>query len=316
MKKYINLIVALGLLFLAFLLLRHDQTQNDASHACEVLLKTGAIYPFSENHVPIEWVGGLPFVQVSVNGSPGLPFVLATGMGVCIFDEELARQLQISPVNASLSDAGEKILLGEIHSLRIGAADARNIPVLFNNLDWTLAHFGKFAAGFIGYGFWENFEARFDFPDSTLTLTQADSIPWPLENSDSQVVLPFDNFAEQPRHVFVKALVNEKEVSLEIDTMIRDGLYLAGTPDRYQPGVFFGDKNTAAPAAREQTIQTGRVSRLNLGGMELTDIRTQFSCIVSPKENFSDANVLGMGVLKHLKVTLNYKKQQLMLENK
>jgi len=313
MKKYINLIIALVLLFLAFLFLRHYREQNDPSAACERLLQAGTVYSISGNRIPIEMVAGLPFVQVSVNGSPGLPFVLATGMGVCILDAELAQQMNISPTNRSLSESGQKILLGEIASLRLGAAEARDVPVLINNLDWTLAQLGKYAAGFIGHGFLENFETVFDFPDSTLVLTPADTLPAALLNSDSLVVLPFANPTEQPRHVFVAAQVNGKAVLLEMDTLVRDGLFLSGTPDRYQPGVLLGDKNATTT---RNSLQAGLVSRLQFGHLELTEIPTQFSCLVSPETNFSDANVLGMGVLKQLKVTLNYKKQQLTLEKK
>lgn len=313
MKKFINLIIALSLLFFAFLLLRNYRDQRDPSAACERLLQTGTDYSFSGNQVPINMVDGLPFVQVSVNGSPGLPFVLATGMGVCILDAELAQQLNISPQNSSLSESGQKILLGEITSLRIGAAEARDVPVLINDLDWTLAQFGKYAAGFIGHGFLENFESVFDFPDTTLRLTPADTLPDAQPNSDSLVVLSFANPAEQPRHVFVPAQVNSKDVLLEMDTLVRDGLYLSGTPDRYQPGVLLGDKNATIT---RPSIQMGLVSRLQLGLLELTEIPTQFSCVVSPEKNFADANVLGMGVLKQLKVTLNYKKQQVTFEKK
>ena len=304
------------MLFLAFLILRHYQTIHDPSYACEELLKTKAAYPFQESHVPLKFIGGLPVVTVSVNGSPGLPFVLATGMGVCVFDEELAHQLKLTPSSASLTDEGKKILLAEINSLRIGAAEARNVPVLFNNLDWTPEHFGKYVAGFIGYGFLQNFESIFNFPDSVLTLSPADSAPYNFVNSDSLVLLPFANLTEQPRHVFVNAQVNEKEVSLEIDTMIRDGLYLAGTPDRYKPGVFFGEKNETKPTVRPHTIQRGNVAKLKLGDFEVTNIATQFSCIVAPETTFSDANVLGMDVLRQFKMTLNYKKRQLILEKK
>lgn len=316
MKKIINLLIAIVLLLLAFLLLRHYKNMHDPSFACEELLKTESVYLFQEQSVPIKMFGGLPVVQVSVNNSPGLPFVLATGMGICVFDEELARQLKLAPPKVSVTNDGKELLLGEIGLLQIGAAKVPNVPVLINNLDWTQEHFGKFVAGFIGYGFLQHFETVFDFPDSMLTLSPTDSLPDTIQNSDSLIVLPFANVTERQRHVFVNARVNEKEVPLEIDTMIRDGLYLAGTPDRYQPGVFFGDKNETTRVARSHTIQRGNVSRLKLGDFQLNDIGTHFSCIVSPQRSFSDANVLGMGVLKQFKMTLNYKKRQLILEKR
>ncbi|MBN2090927.1 hypothetical protein JW964_15045 [candidate division KSB1 bacterium] len=312
----IPLLIVLGLLIVY---LKNEIEKNDPSYACELILKQQIPAQPPDSIIRFELWNELPYITAAVNGSAPLPFIFATSMGVCSYDQELADIQKLTDGSTNLnytsySGRNLPLKLGQFDSLQLGQCLGKNIPVFLNNLDWTFNSFGKYAAGFIGYEFLKNYAVECNFLTGTMKLTKTDTLPCELEESDSLAVLPFIHYPEFPRQVFVKARINQRDMVLVLDTLVPDGLLLAGTPDRYQPGVTFGGFENTARQGRSHTIQRGTVSSLELGGILLTNIPTQFSCVVTPGEEAPLSNVLGMAVLKKLKFVISYPKQVVLFQ--
>ncbi len=310
------LLIIIGLLFIY---LKNEMEKNDPSYTCEMLLKQQIPSPPTDSLVQVELQNELPYILAAVNGRAPLPFILATSMGVCSYDEELAEIQNISAGATKLnytsySGRNLPLKLGQFDSLRVGNCTGRDVSVFLNNLDWTFPSFGKYAAGFIGYEFLKNYALECNFAAGIIKLTETDSRPYQLEESDSLAVLPFITHADFPRQVFIKARINQRDLILVLDTLVPDGLLVQGTPDRYQPGVTFGGFESTSRQGRHHTIQRGTISILELGGIQLTNIPTQFSCVVTPGEEAPLSNVLGMAVLKRLKLVINYPKKMVLFQ--
>jgi hypothetical protein len=323
MKKSLKIaligVPLLIIISLVFIYLKNEMEKNDPSYTCEMLLKQQSPTSPPDSHVQVELQNELPYIFAAVNGCAPLPFILATSMGVCSYDQELA-EIQNITVSAtklnytSYSGRNLPLKLGQFDSLRVGNGIGKDVPVFLNNLDWTFQSFGKYAAGFIGYEFLKNYALECNFAAGIIKLAETDTLPYQLEESDSLAVLPFISHPDFPRQVFIQARINQRDIVLVLDTLVPDGLLVQGTPDRYQPGVTFGGFESTSRQGRHHTIQRGTISTLELGGIQLTNIPTQFSCVVTPGEDAPLSNVLGMAVLKRLKLVINYPKQMVLFQ--
>lgn len=321
-KSFILSVIALLSLIIIVIIavyLKNKIDQNDPSYACEMLLKQPIPVLSQDSTVQVELWNELPYIYASVNGSANLPFILATSMGVCSYDLELAEIQNLTKeitksTYTSYSGQNLPLKLGQLRTIRLGLCVGENIPVFLNNLDWTFNSFGKFAAGFIGYEFLKNYELECHFAAGFIKLTETDSLPYQLEESDSLAIVPFVHHPDFPRQIFIVARINQRNIVLVLDTLVRDGLLLEGTPDRYQPGVSFGGFDNTVRQGRRHTIQRGTISSLELGKIQLTNIPTQFSCVVTPGEDAPLSNVLGMAVLKQLKFVISFPKRVVLFQ--
>ncbi len=313
-KFSLILLPLLLVIVLLFIYLKNEIEKNDPSYPYEMLLQQPVPTQPPDSMIRVELWKDLPYISANVNGSAPLPFILAISMGVCSYDQELAEIQKLTDGKIKLSYtsySGQNLPLnfGQFNSIKLGHSEEKNIPVFLNNLDWTYHSFGKYAAGFIGYGFLKNYEVACDFAAGSIKLLETDTLAYQLEESDSLAILPFILHPEFPSQVFIKARINQRDMVLVLDTLVPDGLLLEGTPDRYQPGVTFGGFENTVRQGRSHTIQRGTISSLELGRIQLTNIPTQFSCVVTPGEDAPLSNVLGMAVLKKLQLVISYPKK-------
>jgi len=154
--------VALFLLIILFSAMLVFQKRNDPSNTLLELLETGRPYYYQAERVPITRMGDLPIIPVSINGSPALPFLLATGAGVCVIDDNIGDALGLPRLTGhdllrEAAENGRSLKLWQCDAFTVGAATVKDIPVMLNNMDWTQRQFGTFIAGFIGYYFLSEF---------------------------------------------------------------------------------------------------------------------------------------------------------------
>ncbi|MCK5738121.1 aspartyl protease family protein [bacterium] len=300
--------VAFFLLITLFSIIMVFQKKNDPSNSMLKLLETGRPYYYQAERVPITRMGDLPIVPVSINGSPALPFLLSTGAGVCLIDDDIGKQLGLPQItsHALLQEAaenGHSLKLWQCDAFTVGAATVTGIPVMLNNMDWTHRQFGTFIAGFIGYNFLSEFMTLLDFPQNqvgfyhSLAQLDADSD----FASEDGVTLKMLADAVHPRHLFVNGIFCNREVKFAMDTGYAGGALLRAEKETF-PCVRLSEKSDFS--------YTGE---MQFHGLEQLIIPVDFTGRVNGNPKMPQASLLGMKVWSQYRIILDYKSKTVTL---
>jgi hypothetical protein len=135
--------------------------------------------------IPFELVGGLVYVQVSVNGTAPAPFVLDTGATYSVLPPETAAE-QALVTKETLPAAGPgrggdatmKIAGGV--SLRVGNLELKNQQVAVLSVDYITQQSGHPTSGILSVHAFEGLVVQVDYPAGLLRLFNAnDFVPAP-----------------------------------------------------------------------------------------------------------------------------------------
>lgn len=130
-----------------------------------------------ETRLDLKIVDPLPVVEVSVNGSKPLHFLIDTGGAEIIIDTELAKEVGAKLVSEMKGQfAGGKkaaVGLGKVDSIKIGDYIVRNVPI--NTLDFGLIakdfkQFNVDVRGVVGTRFLMHFISTIDYKNGALIL--------------------------------------------------------------------------------------------------------------------------------------------------
>jgi hypothetical protein len=130
--------------------------------------------------VAFQTVDPLPSVTASVNGVAA-PFTLDTG-ATFTFSAAMAAAAGISPVATVLVDHGNgpvTTYIGVVDSLRIGAVEIANVPVMWDDVSFIAAPGDGPPAGVIGTTIFYHFQTTMDYADRALTLRRCAPSPGP-----------------------------------------------------------------------------------------------------------------------------------------
>jgi hypothetical protein len=122
----------------------------------------------------------LPSVTASVNGTAA-SFTLDTG-ATFTFSAAMASIAGISPVATVLVDHGNgpvTTYVGVVDSLRIGAVEIANVPVMWDDVQFTAAPGDGEPVGVIGTTVFYHFQTTMDYAGRALTLRRAAPAPGP-----------------------------------------------------------------------------------------------------------------------------------------
>jgi Aspartyl protease/Tetratricopeptide repeat len=128
--------------------------------------------------VAFQTVDPLPSVAASVNGVAA-PFTLDTG-ATFTFSAAMASAAGITPVATVLVNHGNgpvATYIGVVDSLRIGALDIGNVPVMWDDVSFTAAPGDGVPVGVIGTTIFYRFQTTMDYSGRALTLRR--SVPFP-----------------------------------------------------------------------------------------------------------------------------------------
>ena len=300
--------VAVFLLVILFSAMLIFQKKSDPSNSMLELLKTRRPYYYQAERVPITRIGSLPIIPVSINGSPALPFLIATGAGVCVIDDAIGKALGLPPLvrHALLQEAaetGRNLKLWNCDRLTVGAATVENIPVMLNSMDWTQRQFGSFIAGFIGFNFLSKFITVLDFPSNQAgfyhTLAQLDSdIDFASEDG---VMLEMLSNATHPRHVFVKGMLCDREIKFAMDT-------------GYTGGALLRAESTTFPCVRRSEVTPFPYNGdIQIHGFEKMTIPVDFTGRIDGNPKMPQASLLGMKLWERYRIILDYTSKTVVL---
>jgi tetratricopeptide (TPR) repeat protein len=148
---------------------RIDSTLYSAVSGSPYLI-TGA----DSGPVTFQTLDPLPSVTASVNGAAA-PFTLDTG-ATFTFSAAMASAAGIRPVATVLVDHGHgpvTTYVGVVDSLRIGAVEIANVPVMWDDVSFTAGPGDGAPVGVIGTTIFYHFQTTMDYAGRALTLRRA-----------------------------------------------------------------------------------------------------------------------------------------------
>ena len=260
--------------------------------------------------IPFRWTPGQIEVQVSIEGRSPIWFVLDSGAEFSMLDEEVAKSWKVGPIVRS--GGRERI---ENAAVRIGSLSLPRQPFTL----WALDNFRRQKRdirGVIGCELFERYVVTVDFQKQVVILNEPRTYRPPA--AARRVPITFDG-----RLPVIQGAVTVRgkkvPARLMIDTGASQALVL-----RY-PFVtehhFFGSGDETKTS---ETVATGRRPFITIAADQLDLDRWTFK---SPKTTAygsaagaggytSNDGLLGNDVLQHFRVTFDYSRSQVILEER
>lgn len=270
--------------------------------------------------IPFDLVSSVIFLQVRVNDSQPLWFVLDTGASLTILDAERAKLLGIKfsivgkaeGAGGSLVDAG----LAKDVSFGLPGLDfqARQTGVMsLSNLN---RYTGRTVEGVLGHNFFSRFVVEIDYAARIINLYD----PKTFQYSGSGESVPIELKDNGPSVRARLALAGRAPIegNFRIDTGGSHALILNTPFVKAQNILQAVSKTIAAPAAGVggvTAVRLGRIQNLQLGRFTLEKPVTSFA--QSTKGALADPNLtgnIGGGSLRRFKIIFDYSNRRMILE--
>jgi hypothetical protein len=321
----ISRLILLGILLLIpLMLVCANRKQPQSNTALQNRPQSAPLTRFTSGtsalRIPFGLLSNVIFLQVRVNGSEPLWFVLDTGASATILDAARAKALGIKVSGGGdVEGAGENsTAAGMAKNVSFGLPGvdfhAREVGVLpLSNLN---RYVGRVVEGVLGHDFFSHFVVEIDYAARIINVYDpkgfqysgpGDSIPLELKDNGPSVHARLNLPGRAPI-----------EGSFRIDTGGSHALILNTPFVKTQKVLESISKTIAAPAAGvggETSVRLGRVQNLQLGRFALEEPVTTFA--QSPKGALANPDLtgnIGGGILRRFKVIFDYRNHRMILE--
>ena len=268
--------------------------------------------------IPFELFGNLALLQVRVNNSKSLRFILDTGADVTVIDARRAKALRLKPQGKIVGSGGggtAEATFTRGVSVSLPGVALLNQTIYVLPLE-PLSAIGREIDGVLGNDILKEFVVEIDYSTKTINLYE----PQNYQYSGSDKIIPLMMDEGLP---FVRASVTPEgrapiEAKFEIDSG-STGALLLNTP--------FVEKHQVL-ASVPKTIQTniggvggmaktliGRVNSLRLGRFVIDHPITRFAQATQGDYASSKYDgLIGGEILRRFKVVFDYSRRQMILE--
>jgi hypothetical protein len=257
---------------------------------------------------------GRVMLPASVNGSEPHSFLLDTGYSITTIMPDLARSLQLRPVGkvTIVGIAGEEEApTYEGAAFRLGDAvySPRRVAAVPSE-----AQRRRRRDGIIGAGLFRRFVVRIDFAGQTVSLFEPATFT-PVRNGE---VVPLRFRRDTPNLQVTIPLAEGKSVEgrFELDTGCDDGLCVGRDfVTAHKLDEAFGAKSggTKQGVGGDARIESATIPTLRFGAAEARRVSASFFRDGSPADGGLAGHV-GMNALRQFTITLDYSRQQMILE--
>ncbi|QSR85660.1 aspartyl protease family protein [Methylacidimicrobium sp. B4] len=277
------------------------------------------------DEIQLDWVGsGLrPVVPVLVGGKRWANFLVDTGASCVVLDRRLAEEIRLPPAgSAQLIGAGARSAsgkLGRLDSLRFGATEVRNIPVVVVDLRQP-ERVGESFDGILGSEFLQHFVVTLDYPRRRLSLQKAErsgtgrsapasagvraaEVPLRL-TPGGLLVVPMEVASRERLLVFLDTGAAETALALSRRAARRLGLTPSSRGDRYF-GV--GGRYLASP------ILLPEVRFAGFSAHHLSGVIAPFPQRIEQGEGLPLGGFLGSGFCRRFRVTIDFSRMRVRL---
>lgn len=254
--------------------------------------------------IPFEQVDKLIYLQVRVNDSEFLQFVLDSGAGVWVIDQSLAKKLNLkSEEKDKLKGAGGgafDVTYTNNVSFKLPGIELPVARVALADLSSLTSGLGRQVDGIIGYEFFERYVVEIDYDANVVRLFE----PKTFKYSGRGEVVPIKI---KKKHSYVAAKIkvagrDSADREYLIDTgasgLVSDSLVAQSTAPKME---FVGGGGLGNPAK----IVLGRVERLQLGSFVFENVNG----VSSP-----GPMIIAGELLHRFTVLFDYSRQQMILE--
>ncbi len=267
--------------------------------------------------VPIDTDFGLVWLEVSVNGSAPLPFLLDTGFDYSVIDAGVAVDLRLTVSDPdTVPQPGGAVEIGLTEGVTLGIPGGELS-------DWTLRAIpiaaaaqivGREFAGILGHDVLAERVWRIDYEAETLTVYEASSV-LPAEGAEIAVEVvaaePFiQAVIEQPHAAEIPGRFKLDTGSTDVAGLNRNFLEGAGVlaPDQPTipvPGVAVGGETTGI---------LFRIGSFRIGPYSIPSPVIGATLESAGFENRADAGTVGGAVLRQFALTIDYPRDRILLE--
>lgn len=272
----------------------------------------------SAEGIPLELATDLILIQVSVNGTEGMHFLLDTGASVSVINESMVDELGLEQKGRLVEVIGAagraEASFTKVESIAMPGLELVNQQLLAVDLDPFLPYVGRRVDGILGFDFISRFVVKIDYEKRTLSAYR----PSTFERNDSGIVLPLDLLGNLP--VIGGLVEDEHEGRFLLDTgasaalvlhreFIEEHQLLRGRRDRrevYSGGVGGVVRQISA-----------HLDAFSVGPFRFTDLPTLFS-LERPGSGRERrprlSGKIGATLLNHFTICLDYSRSEVVLE--
>jgi len=254
-------------------------------------------------------------VPASLNESNGLAFMLDTGFSMTMIHPDLAEPLKLRRVGEIIVEgiAGEEkapTYEGAVFNIGGVKHEPRRVDALTSD-----ANRRRRRDGILGSGVFRQFVVEFDLARKQLALYS----PTNFNYAGKGEIIPL-RFRRRGTTPIIDATITGTNgaavrAEFEIDTGCDSGICLG--QDFIQANHLLDDSQTRAGAkfgvGGGTSTRSGHLPQLQIGSTKIDKPQTDFFLEGSPVDR-GLAGHIGMGVLKHFKVTFDYLRKQMILE--
>jgi hypothetical protein len=275
--------------------------------------------------IPFRIVEGVIWLDVSINGSQPLNFVLDTASGDDVIDRVRAEELKLPLIelgeraNAGTGDGTTRVALTDNVEFTVGSLHYKRLRVSVVPFDGINRSYGERFDGVLGFGFLSQRVVTIDYVHQKLILHPNDTFTY----AGSGHSVPLKVVSGTPM-VTAKIVLGEKDVdgAFLIDAPFRRSVAFT-TPFTQKNGLLAEARNNGrrvlpgelVGVAGKSKNWTGRITALQLGGFTIPQPIADFSETTAGSMGRPDiAGIIGAEVLKHFIVTLDYTGNRLILE--
>jgi hypothetical protein len=280
----------------------------------DVVMRGGA----RQASTPMTLEGGALLVDVSINGSAPLPFILDTG-GHAILTAATAKKLGIEGqgkgVSTGSGPGSMAISYARVKSMALGDAGLRDQTFLVMPFGFSFSDRGERTpiAGILGLEVFERFAVTFDYDGKRLLLAPFDRGEPPPPGAGTAVPLRFtfdmplvDGSLDGKPGVFGIDTGNSGHLLVFPQWMQRNGLY-----ERYRKGYPLGGGGGVGGAF------VSRISHLDSLGIGEVTVHGHVAQLTPPDAgataNVSEAGNIGQDVLSRFLVHMDYRRAAMYL---
>lgn len=267
--------------------------------------------------VPFETNGNMLMVQVRVNQSRPLWFVLDTGAAATVLNETVGQSLGLkSEGTGTALGAGGQVRSTSLRGLTldVGGAPLKDVNAIGLALAALENQTGRAMDGILGVDFFRRYVVELDFEKLMLTLYEPSAFKYEGRGES----LPL-TFSQNHPHVRAKVYFPDR-APVEGDFVIDSGsnfqLILAAgfiESQKLSGSVRPTLKSFARGVGGEVQMPVGRSAKLQLGGYTVNNPLTAFP----PAGVFAQAGKagnIGSAVLRKFKVTFDYERRRMILD--
>lgn len=258
----------------------------------------------------------LPVVQVQINGSKKLNFLIDTGGSELVIDTELAGKTGVTVFGNEMGTfAGGKRALyqqGMVDIVKVGTFTIRNVPVHIQNVaEFSKPIFGATRIdGIIGTVFLYHFIATLDYPDQELHLMRrTEENLRAIAEEEGKITVGFWMVGDH--YMLARGTVNgSKPLLFFVDTGMAGGGFTCSAStiteagitlreDQAGEGMGAGGKVRVIPFVVDE-LKLGSAKEENIAGLYVEDF------VLEDAFGFTVGGLISHGFFKHYSLTMDF----------